>query len=131
MKRNETKSLSCVRLFVTPWTVAHQTSPSMEFFSQEYWSGLPFPSPGGLPNPGIEPRSPTLQADALPSEPPAISMLLQMVGFPCCCCFLWLCICVCVCVFINASYNLFINLSIGEYLGCFYVLTIVTMLHWT
>ena len=131
MKRNETKSLSCVRLFVTPWTVAHQTSPSMEFFSQEYWSGLPFPSPGGLPNPGIEPRSPTLQADALPSEPPAISMLLQMVGFPCCCCFLWLCICVCVCVFINASYNLFINLSIGGYLGCFYVLTIVTMLHWT
>ena len=43
---------------------------SMEFSRQEYWSGLPFPSPGDLPNPGIEPRSPALQADALPSEPP-------------------------------------------------------------
>ena len=42
----------------------------MEFSRQEYWSGLPFPSPGDLPNPGIKPRSPTLQADALPSEPP-------------------------------------------------------------
>ena len=52
-----------------PWTVAHQAPPSMGFTSQEYWSGLPLPSPGDLPNPGIEPRSPTLQADALPSEP--------------------------------------------------------------
>ena len=64
------KSLSCVRLFVTPWTVAYQAPPSMEFSRQEYWSGLPFSSPGDLPNPGIEPRSPTLQADTLPSEPP-------------------------------------------------------------
>ena len=63
------KSLSRVRLFVTPWTVAHQAPPSMEFSRQEYWSGLPFPSPGDLPNPGIEPRSPALRADALPSEP--------------------------------------------------------------
>ena len=62
------KSLSCVRLFVTPWTVAHQAPPSMGFSRQEYWSGLPFPSPGDLPDPGIEPGSPTLQADALPSE---------------------------------------------------------------
>ena len=62
------KSLSRVRLFATPWTVAHQGAPSMEFSRQEYWSGLPFPSPGDLPDPGIEPRSPTLQADALPSE---------------------------------------------------------------
>ena len=46
----------------TPWTVAHQAPPSMEFSRQEYWSGLPFPSPGDLPNPGIEPRSPALQA---------------------------------------------------------------------
>ena len=46
---------SRVRLFVTPWTVAHQTSLSMEFFIQEYWSQLPFPPPGYLPNPGIEP----------------------------------------------------------------------------
>ena len=44
----------------------------MEFSRQEYWSGLPFPSPGDLPNPGIEPGSPTLQADALPSEPPGV-----------------------------------------------------------
>ena len=53
-----------------PWTVAHHTPPSMGFSRQEYWSGLPFPSPGDLPDPGIEPRSPTLQADALTSAPP-------------------------------------------------------------
>ena len=63
------KSLSRIRLLETPWTVAHQ-APPMGFFMQEYWSGLPFPSPGDLPNPGIEPGSPALQADALPSEPP-------------------------------------------------------------
>ena len=63
-------SLSHVRLFVTQWTVAHQAPPSMGFSRQEYWSGLPFPSPGDLPDPGIEPRSPALQADALTSEPP-------------------------------------------------------------
>ena len=62
--------LSRVRLFATPWTVAHQTPPSMEFFRQEYSSGLPFPSSGDLPDPGIEPGSPALQADTLPSEPP-------------------------------------------------------------
>ena len=54
---------------VTPWTVPHQTPLSMEFSRQEYWSGLPFPSPGDLPNPGIESGSPELQADSLPSEP--------------------------------------------------------------
>ena len=69
----EVKSLSHVRLFVTPWTVAHQAPPSMEFSRQEYWSGLPLPSPGDLPNPGIEPGSPALWADALPSEPPRTS----------------------------------------------------------
>ena len=63
------KSLSRVQLFVTTWTVAHQAPPSVGFSRQEYWSGLPFPSPGDLPNPGIEPGSPALQADALPSEP--------------------------------------------------------------
>ena len=62
------KSLSHVQLFVTPWTVAHQAPPSMGFSRQEYWSGLPFPFPGDLPDPGIEPRFPALQADALPSE---------------------------------------------------------------
>ena len=61
------KSLSCVRRFATPWTVAYQAPQSMEFSRQEYWSGLPFPSPEDRPNPGIEPRSPALQADALPS----------------------------------------------------------------
>ena len=63
------KLLSHVQLFATPWTVAYQALRSMGFSSQEYWSGLPFPSPGDLPNPGIEPRSPALQTDALPSEP--------------------------------------------------------------
>ena len=52
------KSLSRVRLFVTPWTVAYQAPPSMGFSRQEYWSGLPFPSLGDLPHPGIEPRFP-------------------------------------------------------------------------
>ena len=67
---SDVKSLSHVRLFVTPWTVDHQAPPSMGFTKQEYWSGFPFPSPGYLPNPGIKPRSSTLQADALTSEPP-------------------------------------------------------------
>ena len=57
--------LSHVQLFVTPWTVTHQTSLSMEFSRQEYWSALPFPSPEELHNPGIEPWSPTSQADSL------------------------------------------------------------------
>ena len=63
------KSLSRVRLSETPWTVAYQASPSMGFSMQEYWSGLPFPSPGDLPDPGIKPRSPALEADVLTSEP--------------------------------------------------------------
>ena len=71
--RSEVKSLSHVQLFVTPWTVACQAPLSMGFSRQEYWSGLPFPSPGDLPNSGIEPRSPALQADALFSEPPGKS----------------------------------------------------------
>ena len=66
---SEVKSLSHVQLFVTPWNVAYQAPLSMGFSRQECWSGLPFPSPGDLPNPGINPRSPALQADALPSEP--------------------------------------------------------------
>ena len=64
------QSLSHAQLFATPWTVAHQDPLSMEFSRQGYWGGLPFPSPGDLPNPGTEPRSPALQADALTSEPP-------------------------------------------------------------
>ena len=70
------ESLSCVRLFATPRTVAHQASLSMEFSRQEYWSGLPFPSPEDPPSPGIEPWSP---ADSLPFElwgsPPAVWFL--------------------------------------------------------
>ena len=62
--------LSRVRLFATPWTGAYQAPQFMEFSRQEYWSGLPFPSPRDLPDPGIEPMSPALQADTLPSEPP-------------------------------------------------------------
>ena len=61
-----------------PWTVVYQASLSMGFSGQEYWSGLPFPSPGDLPDPGIEPRSPALQADALPSESPG---MLNVVVF--------------------------------------------------
>ena len=64
------KSLSHVQIFATPWTIAHQAPLSMEFSRQEHWSGLPLPSPGDLPDLGIEPGSPTLQADSLSSEPP-------------------------------------------------------------
>ena len=70
VKWSEVKLLSRVRLFATPWTVAHQAPLSIGFSRQEHWSVLPFPSPGDLPDPGIEPRSPALQADALTSEPP-------------------------------------------------------------
>ena len=63
------ESLSHVRLFVTPWTIACQAPLSMAFSNQEYWSGLPFPSPEDLPSPGIKPGSPALQADSSSSEP--------------------------------------------------------------
>ena len=69
-KKVKVKSLSHVRLFAIPWSVVYQASLSMGFSRQEYWNGLPFPSLGNLPDPGIDPRSPALQADALPSEPP-------------------------------------------------------------
>ena len=69
-RKERKKMLSRVRLFVAPWTVAHQTPPSMGFSRQQYWSGLPFPSPGYLPDLVIGPRTPTMQADALLSEPP-------------------------------------------------------------
>ena len=58
-------TLSHVQFFATPWTVAHQASLSMGFSKQEYWRGLPFPSPGDLPDPGMKPVSPALQADSL------------------------------------------------------------------
>ena len=72
MKESESESevaQSCPTL-CDPWTVPHKAPLSMGFSRQEYWSGLPFPSPADLPDPGIEPRSPTLQADALTSAPP-------------------------------------------------------------
>ena len=80
MMKVKVKSLSRVQLFATLWTLAYQASLSMGFSRQEYWSGLPFPSPGYLPDPGVEPRSPTLEADALTSEPPGkpISLACEM-----------------------------------------------------
>ena len=72
------KSLSRVQLFATPWTVASQGPPSMRFSRQDYWNGLPFLSPGDLLNPGIEPQSPTLQADALTSAPPVASLVKHL-----------------------------------------------------
>ena len=88
--------LSCVQLFASPWTVAHQAPLSMGFSRQEYWSGLPFPPPGGHPDPRIEPSSPvspTLQADSLP---------LSHQGSPrICIAYMYICICVCVCVCIH------------------------------
>ena len=63
---------------MTPWTATCQASLSMGFPREEYWSGLPFPSSGNLPDPGIKPRSPTLQADPLPSEPPGKSWVIEV-----------------------------------------------------
>ena len=95
--------LSHVRLFVTPWTVACWAPLSMRFFRKEYWSGLPLPSPGVLPNPGIEPSSPELQAGSLP---------LSYLGSP------------------SSAYVysiLFIHPSINGHLGCLRLLAAVNM----
>ena len=78
-------SLSVVSNTVTPWTVACQAPLSVEFSRQGYWIGLLFPSPGDLPNPGTEHRSPTLQANSLPSAPPGT---------------MYVCVCVCVYTYI-------------------------------
>ena len=69
------KSLSRVWLFASPWTVAYQAPPSTGFSRQGYWSGLSFPSPGDLPDPGIEPRTPTLPGNSLPTWPPGKTLL--------------------------------------------------------
>ena len=74
------KPLSRVWLFATPWTVACQAPPSMGFSRQEYWSGLPFLPPGDLPDPGIALWSSTLQADALPTEPPGKQDIINSKG---------------------------------------------------
>ena len=73
----QAQSFSRVRLFATLWTIVCQAPLSKGFSKQEYWSGLPFPSPGVLSNPGMEPESPVLQADSLPSEPPGKSNILE------------------------------------------------------
>ena len=75
------KSLSRVRLFATPWTAASQAPLYMGFSRQQYWSGLPFPSPADLPDPGTEPGSPALEADALPFEPPGNCRKYKSYGF--------------------------------------------------
>ena len=70
LRSSSTQLLPCVQLFATPWTVARQAPLSMEFPRQEYWSGLPFPSPGDLPDPGIEPASPALAGRFYTTKPP-------------------------------------------------------------
>ena len=69
---------SSILVWRIPWTVAHQATLSMEFSRQEYWSELPLPSPGHLPDPGIEPGSPALQVNSLPTEPPGKQCLLTV-----------------------------------------------------
>ena len=78
--QGKVKSLSHVRLFATPATVAYQAPLYMGFSRQEYWSGLPFPSPGDLPNVGIEPRSPALQADAWPGSPRLFFFIVSLLS---------------------------------------------------
>ena len=84
-RQNESES-EVAQLCPTPWTVACQAPSFMRFSRQDYWSGLPFPSPGDLPNPGIKPGPPVLQADSLPSEPPGVLFMyiftfLHRLGF--------------------------------------------------
>ena len=78
-KKVKVYSFSHVQLFATLWSVACQAPLSMEFFRQEYWNGLPFPSPGDLPDPGIKLGSPTLQADSLTCEPSGKPIQLSVV----------------------------------------------------
>ena len=82
-KESKSEALNHVCLFATPWTIAHQAPPSMGFSRQGYWSRLPFSSSGDLPNPGIKPGSPALQADSLPFEPqgkPCLSKPVHFIG---------------------------------------------------
>ena len=92
------QSLSRVQLFAAPQTVAYQAPLSMGFSRQQYWSELPFPSPGDLPNPGLEPRSPTLQTDTLPSEPKQWYNLCQRM--------------LCLCSFLGVLWCLVLYLSL-------------------
>ena len=72
------QSLSCVQLFVTPWTAACQAPLPMRFSRKDYWSGLPCPPPEDLPNPGIEPGSPAFQVDSFTIEPPGKPNMLLL-----------------------------------------------------
>ena len=78
VKNQSVSHSSPVQFFVTPWTVAHQAPLFKEFSRQEYWSGLPFPFPGDLPDQQIEPGSPALQVDSLLSEPPGKLQLFSL-----------------------------------------------------
>ena len=78
----ESESHSVLSIFATPWTVARQAPLSVEFSRPAHWSGLPFPSPGDLPDPGTERRSPALQVDSLPPEPPGKPGILEWVAYP-------------------------------------------------
>ena len=75
--------LSHVPFFAPPWTVARQAPLSMEFSRQEYWCEFPSPSPGDLPDPEIEPRSPALQVDSLPSESPGKPVIIRALFYSC------------------------------------------------
>ena len=100
------KFLSCVRLFAISWTVGYQALLSVEFSRQEYWNGLPFPSPRDLPDPGVKPRCPTLQADTLLSEPPGKPLLY---------CTLWqVSIKICNDLFSLAIYQILIHFHYGR-----------------
>ena len=79
--RRKCSSLSCILPLATSWTMTRQSPLSMDFSRQEYWSGLPFPSPGRLPDPGIKPRSLALQVDSLPSEPSGKSHNMRLLLF--------------------------------------------------
>ena len=106
---------------MTPWTIAHQAHLSMYFSRQEYWCGLPFPSPGELPHPGIVPRSPALLADSSAWDP------RETCVYMCVC--IHMCVCVCVCI----KHNVFIHLSVAGYLACPHVFAPVnnaTMRSW-
>ena len=81
LEKSESISRPLMSDSATSWTIARQAPLSMEFSRQEYWIGLPFPSPGNLPNPGIEPRYPALQADSLLSEPQGIMKKELNVNF--------------------------------------------------
>ena len=109
---SKVKSLSRVQLFATLWAVAHQAPPSMEVSRQVDGSGLPFPSPGDLPDPGMEPRSPALQADALFSEPPGKPLCIYLYVFLRVCVFVCMCLCVCIFVYICVCMYIFVCISV-------------------